>query len=414
MSVESFRFHPPEVAVTPALRWVLARAYAAGDTALGEVEGEAAAELALRFGLAARIAARQSADRLVGELGAEAAAKIRRQRALATAQEMRLFETLTAVDAAAADLRVAYTPLKGQALVLGGFAPEGGRPSADLDLLVPEGKLDALQNELVRRGLEVAGEAYEHQAPALRHSSGGVVELHRIVPGVRLEAKKSATFEALAAAELLGPPAAAMRFRPRGDLRMPRREVLAAHALAHGIAQHGLAPAAFPGFLFLADLVDLAFRGSGGRAALATVAPWIARDVTFEEAAAALDLATALAAADGGLFDPPRSPARLLLDHFHAGLTDPRYATSLKTRLLEHPMSDRPQAVAKAELLAKTLVPARQKGIGPAGPGESWLHYLGRLAGRPFELLRRWRKARAAQAAQRAAQRRSGPPRRGA
>ncbi len=396
MSVAGFRFDPPEVAVTPALRWVLTRAYAAPDMGLAEIEGDAAAELALRFGLAARIAARQSADRLVGELGGAAAAKIKRQRALATAQEMRLIETLIAIDAAAGDLRVPYVPLKGQALVLGGFAPEGGRPSADLDLLVPEGKLDALQKELVRRGLEVAGEAYEHQAPALRHSSGGVVELHRIVPGVRLEAKKSATFEALAAAELLGPPAAAMRFRPRGDLRLPRREVLAAHALAHGIAQHGLAPAAFPGFVFLADLVDLAFRGSGGRAALATIAPWIAKDVSFEEAEAALDLATALAAADGGLFDAPRSSARLLLDHFHAGLTDARYATSLKTRLLDHPLSDRPQPLAKAELLAKTLVPARQKGIGTSAQGESWLAYLRRLAGRPFELARRWQKARAA------------------
>jgi len=396
MTVFGFRFHPPELPASPGLRWVLTRAYAAPDTVFAEIEGDAAAELALRFGLAPRIAARQSADRLVGELGAAAAAKIKRERALATAQEMRLFETLTEVDGAAADLRVPYAPLKGQALVLGGFAPEGGRPSADLDLLVPEGKLDALQNELVRRGLEVAGEAYEHQAPALRHSSGGVVELHRIAPGLRLEAKKSATFEALAGAELLGPPAAAMRFRPRGDLRMPRREVLAAHALAHGIAQHGLAPAAFPGFLFLADLVDLAFRGSGGRAALATIAPWIARDVSFEEAEAALDLATALAAADATLFDPPRSGARRLLDHFYAGLTDPRYATSLKTRLLEHPLSDRPQSLAKAELLAKTLVPARQKGIGTSAKGESWLAYLGRLAGRPLELVRRWRRARAA------------------
>ncbi len=411
MTVAAFRFDPPEVAPTPALRWVLARAYAARDTALAETEGDAAAELALRFGLAARIAARQSPEQLVGELGAEAATKIRRQRSLATAQELRLLETLAAVDAAAADLRVPYAPLKGQALVLGGFAPEGGRPSSDLDLLVPEGKLDALQKELVRRGLEVAGEAYEHQAPALRHASGGVVELHRIVPGVRLEAKKSATFEALAAAELLGPPVAPMRFRPRGDLRLPRRELLAAHALAHGIAQHGLAPAAFPGFLFLADLVDLAFRGSGGRATLATIAPWIARDVSFEEAEAALALATALAAADATLFDPPRSSARLLLDHFHAGLTDPRYATSLKTRLLERPLSDKPQTVAKAELLAKTLVPARQKAIGTSAEGETWLAYLGRLAGRPFELVRRWRKARAAQAAQRAGRPRSDPPR---
>ena len=99
MTVAAFRFDPPEVAPTPALRWVLARAYAARDTALAETEGDAAAELALRFGLAARIAARQSPEQLVGELGAEAATKIRRQRSLATAQELRLLETLAAVDA---------------------------------------------------------------------------------------------------------------------------------------------------------------------------------------------------------------------------------------------------------------------------------------------------------------------------
>ena len=46
MTVATFRFDPPEVPVTPALRWVLARAYAAGDTALVETGGEAAVALA--------------------------------------------------------------------------------------------------------------------------------------------------------------------------------------------------------------------------------------------------------------------------------------------------------------------------------------------------------------------------------
>ena len=90
--------------------------------------------------------------------------------------------------------------------MLGGFAPDGRRPSSDLDLLVPEAKLDALQAELLRRGFTVAGERYEHQAPGLRHPDGGMVELHRVLPGVRLEPKRSATFDALAAAGLLGPP----------------------------------------------------------------------------------------------------------------------------------------------------------------------------------------------------------------
>ena len=369
MSVGSFRFDPPEVPVTPALRWVLARAYAAGDTALVETEGGAAVEMAQRLAIAARIASLQAPARLAGELGPEAAAKLKRQRALAIAQQMRLDTALAEVDAAAAELRIPYAPLKGQALVLGGFAPDGGRPSSDLDLLVPQARLDALQKELLRREFVVVGEAYEHQAAALCHAGGGLVELHRVLPGVRVDPRHSATYETLLAAGLIGPPPSAMSFRPRGDLRLPRRELLTAHALVHAIAQHGLAPAVFPGFLFLGDLVDLAFRGSGGRATLAAIVPWIEREVSFGEAEAALDLATALAGADGALFAAAaqpralRSPARRLLDHYLAGVVDPDYAMSLKKRLLERPLSDKPQVVAKAELLAKTLAPRQGESL---------------------------------------------------
>lgn len=397
MSTGTFRFHPPEVPVSPAMRWVLARAYAARDTVLAETAGEVAVALAHDFALAARIASLQPQDRLAGELGPQAAAELKRQRALTAAQEMRLGAALAAVDATAADLRVPYAPLKGQALVLGGFAPDGGRPSADLDLLVPVTRLDALQEGLVRQGFVVAGEAYEHQAPALRHPGGGLVELHRVLPGVRVEKKRSAnrsasrsaSYEALLAAGLLGPPLASMSFRPRGDLRLPRRELLTAHALVHAIAQHGFAPGVFPGFLFLGDLVDLGFRGSAGRATLAEIAPWIEREVSFEEAEAALDLTTALAAGDPALFESgdgaggaggARSRARLLLDHFLAGATDPGYAMALKTRLLERPLSDKPQGIAKAELLARTLAPRQ---------GESFLSRL-------LFLARRFLSARAA------------------
>ncbi len=366
MSVSGFRFAPPEVAVTPALRWVLARAYAAGDAVLLETEGGAAADLAQRLGVAARIAAVQTQDRIAGELGPAGAAELKRQRALAIAQQMLLGTALAEVDAAAADLRIPYAVLKGPALVLGGFAPDGGRPSSDLDLLVPESRLDLLQKELLRRGFVVSGEAYEHQAAGLRHRDGGLVELHRVIPGVRLEPRRSATYESLLAAGLIGPPAGSIGFRPKGDLRLPRRELLTAHALVHAIAQHGLAPAVFPGFLFFGDLVDLAFRGGSGRATLASIAPWIEAEVSFDEAAAVLDLATALAAGDAGLLEASggkRSPARLVLDHFYAGVVDPDYALSLKKRLLERPLSDKPQAVAKAELLAKTLAPRQGESL---------------------------------------------------
>lgn len=366
MTAQGFRFAPPEIPALPALRWVLARAFAAGDTGLREIEGGAAVDLAQRLALAARIASLQPQERLAGELGPEGAAQLKRQRALAVAQEMRLGAALAAVDLAAGDLRIPYAPLKGQALVLGGFAPDGRRPSSDLDLLVPEARLDDLQKELLRRGFVESGEAYEHQAAGLRHPEGGLVELHRVVPGVRLEPKRSATYDGLLAAGLIGPPAGPVGFRPKGDLRLPRRELLTAHALVHAIAQHGLAPAVFSGFLFFGDLVDLAFRGSGGRATLASIAPWIEGEVSFDEASAALALATALAAGDGALFSESgagRSQARLLFDHFLAGVVDPDYALALKQRLLERPLSDKPQVVAKAELLAKTLAPRKGESL---------------------------------------------------
>ncbi len=371
MAETSFRFEPPEVAASPALRWVLARAYAAGDTALAETEGAAAVVLARELSLAARIASVQPHTRLAGELGAPAAAELKQLRALAIAQEMRLGAALAAVDEAAADLRLPYAPLKGQALVLGGFAPDGGRPSSDLDLLVPEARLDSLQQELLGRGFAVAGEAYEHQAAGLRHEGGGMVELHRVLPGVRIAPKRSATFDDLMAAGMLGPlpslpssnaALSAMKFRPKGDLRLPRRELLTAHALVHAIAQHGLAPAVFPGFLFFGDLLDLAFRGGGGRATLATITPWIEREVSYEEAEAALALVTALESGDPRLFTG-RTPARKLVDHFYAGVSDPAYATALKKRLLERPLSDKSQTFAKAELLARTLAPRRGESI---------------------------------------------------
>ena len=380
MTAPGFRFDPPDVEATPVLHWLLARAYAAGDQELLETEGGVAVALADRLSIAARIASVQPQARLAGELGPEAAGELKQIRALAIAQQMRLGTVLAAVDEVAAELRTPYAPLKGQALVLGGFAPDGGRPSADLDLLVPEARLDALQKALLGRDFAVAGTPYEHQAPALVHLSGGLLELHRVIPGVRLAPKRSATYESLLAAGLLGPASGAMRFRPRGDLRLPRRELLTAHALVHAIAQHGLAPAVFPGFLFLGDLVDLAFRGSSGRATLAAIAPWIQREVSYEEAEAALDLATALSTGELGFLASAaaeRSSARRLFDHFLAGMLDPRYAMSLKSRLLERPLSDKPQAVAKAELLARTLAPRS---------GESIFGRMGYLARRLFSV----------------------------
>jgi hypothetical protein len=397
MTRGEFRFDPPPVEISPELGWVLARAFGPAELEVEEPRGVAAVELAARLGLAPRIAARQPVARMTGELGPEAATELRRNRTLVAMQELRLHAALAAVDEAAADLRTPYAPLKGLALVLGGYSPAASRAAADVDLLVAEGKIAALQAELERRGFEPVGARYEHQEPALRHSGGGSIELHRVLPGVRLGGRVSSGIEILFEAGQLTPVLSAWGIldgRPRGDLRLPRREVLVAHALVHVLAQHGLAPQAYPGLVLVGDLLDLGFRDSPGRTTLAAIRPWIEESISEDEGEAALELASQLA--HGRIVDPPnvRSLSRRLLDHFVAGATDPRYATALKARILERPLSDRSPAVARAAVVVHALVPSRER--GGADGREPLGAYLKRLLARPFVLLGRLRSARAA------------------
>ena len=392
MSGENFRFRPPETAATPALTWVLSRAYGPAPTPTEPAErSRDALDLARRFGLACRIGARQPRGRLVEEIGDDDATELKRASMLACARELGFRVALEEVDRAAAELGVAYAPLKGFALSLSGYSLPGARPFSDVDLLVPAARVEALQSELMRRGFTVAGRGYEHHAPPLRHPAGGQIELHRSIPGVRIDStrpRRSATFEALLAARLLAaPPAGA--FQTPGQLLLPTRELLAAHALVHVLSQHGFAPGVYPGFLLLADLLDLGVHGTGGLETLDTITPWLAKAVSQEEAEAALDLATALATGDSSLFEGPRSRARILLDHFHAGVTNPSYGESLKARMFERPVSDRRRAHSRVRLLAGTLFPA--KPAAPAGGGG----FAG-FPRRPLELLRRWLAARRA------------------
>lgn len=395
MSGANFRFRPPETPATPALAWVLSRAYGPADTPSQRLErperSQDALDLARRLGLAARIGARHPPERLTEEVGSHAATELKRASMLVCARELGFRVALEEVDRAAAELGIAYAPLKGLALTLGGYSLPGSRPFSDVDLLVPAARLEALQRELARRGFTVAGRGYEHHAPPLRHPAGGQIELHRSIPGVRIDAsrpRRSATFEALLAARLLAAPTTGA-FQAQGQLLLPSPELLAAHSLVHVLSQHGFAPGVYPGFLMLADLLDLGVQGVGGRETLAAVEPWIARAVSRGEAAAALDLATSLATGDRSLFEGPRTRARILLDHFHAGATEPSYGESLKTRMFERPTSDRRHAHSRARLLAGALFPAKT-GVAAGTDG-----FAG-FSMRPLELWRRWRSARRA------------------
>jgi len=371
-----FRFDPPPLEATPALVWVLARAFAPVGLELPAAPRREPARLAAALGLAARIAARHRQDRLALEVGATEAEALARSRAATAARELLLERALEEVARQAAALATPIALLKGRALARAGYAPLAGRPAADVDLLVPEARLRELQAALERTSFEApSGAGYEHQAPLLRHEGGGAVELHRTLPGVRVAGRSSATFEVLAARGLLEElPGGAS---PPGELLVPVRAVATAHALAHTLAQHAFV-ASHPGLLLVADLIDL---GAAAGPPPSEALRWIAKDVSEAEATAALELARAAAAGDRSFLAGGKSLAGELCAHWVASALDADYGQSLKLRSLAAPVTDRPPGWGRLATFARALVPP--PGSGLAG----WLR-------RPLDLAARWRAAR--------------------
>ena len=361
---------------------MLLRAFGpAGAPFPAAVEPAAALALARRFEVSARIAVRQGRRRLTAELGEEAATGFARDRARAAAGGLRLMEEVRGVAGVAADLGMPLVCLKFAALEGGGMLAAGSRGACDVDLLAPGERAGELWRTLLAAGFRSSGfpEA-EHQLPALTGPMGGVVEIHRHLPGVRLEGAASASLEALDGAGLL---------RPLPDLpgrcAAPLPEVLAAHVLVHGLGQHGYWPSSYSLLKMVADLLDLGEVDPGVLSDRA--AAWVARDVSADETAAVRGMIGRLAAGE----DPAgwRGPEEELLRHILAGRLDPEYAGALRLGLFRPQPSERsrPVQLARAVLGAVFLSDAQIDAV--YGPPRNRLGYLGRRLARPFDLLRR-------------------------
>jgi hypothetical protein len=336
----------------------------------------AALVLARRFEVSARIAARQGRERLRAELGEEAAAGFARDRARAAAVGMRLMEEVRRVAGVAAGLGCPLACLKLAALEGTGLLAAGSREACDADLLAPDGRAAELWRALTAAGFRGSGlPGAEHQLPALIGPEGGVVEIHRHLPGVRLEGAAAATFEALDRAALLYP----LPDLP-GRCLAPAPEVLAAHVLVHGLGQHGYWPSSYSLLKMVADLLDL---GSLTDRAAA----WVARDVSAAEVEAARRLLERLAAGE----DPAgwTGPEEELLRHILAGRLDAGYADALRLGLFRPQPSERsrPVQLARAVLGAVLLSDAQIDAV--YGRPRTRLGYLGRRLARPFDLLLR-------------------------
>jgi hypothetical protein len=367
-----FRFNPPASRLSPETDWVLRSAFGASPAAgVAPADAAEAARRARRLSLGARIAGRLGRGRLIEELG-PAAAPLLSDRTAAAAQGLSLDELLGDVAAVAAELDVPLVLLKGAALRAAGVTRSDTRFAADLDLLAPAADGARLRRALVGHGgREAGGRGYEqHLAPVL-WPGRGVVELHCRVLGVRVSGgRRSADHRDLAEAGLLVPLP-----RLAGRCAVPRLEVLVAHCLAHGLAQHGLGPRGYAMAQVFADLEDLGFGSERGHILARSVAPWIAGCVSSEELGAALDLSRRLAAGDraGLAGGASGEPASRLLDHLLAAALDDGYARSLRLRAFSRPVSDGGALAARLGALRAALAGVE----GPAGRHQ--LELLARL-----------------------------------
>ncbi len=253
------------------------------------LEAAGALAAARRFEVSSRVAVRQGRARLAAELGAETAAAFQHDLTTAAAQGLRIEFLLREVATLAAEREIPLVLLKFAALSAAGTVAPGARTACDLDVLVPPERAGELQEALLARGFRSSGQpGFEHQLPAIVHPAGGVLEVHRLMLGVRPDAGGSATVASLERAGLLTPaPGLPGCF-------LPAHEALMAHALVHGIGQHGFWPDSYPLLRTLADLIDLGFHQEEALAERAT--GLVARDVNPEEAEAVQDLCRALAA----------------------------------------------------------------------------------------------------------------------
>ncbi len=431
------RFAPPPGHPDPERRWILMRAFGpapapaptpvptGGLAPIGapigapsrpfDAESVLASSRALF--LAARIGARHRAAHLASELGggpdaAAAAAGFAADHRGAIARTLLLDELAAELAGVARSLGLPVALLKFAALYATGALLPGGRLASDVDVLVPAKRAAELHDALLGRGFAASGlSAYEHQLPLISHPRLGAVEIHLHLPGlVPPGGHGYAVLEDLEAAGALrpvaAPPTSATTPAAAGGLRAPSRPVLLAHALAHGLLQHGWAPEAYPPFRMVSDLVDLGLGGPDGEALLEAGLPWLTagRDrgshpgLDPGEARATRELCARLVA--GRLPDTGGTPdaAGTLLGHFLAGALDPGYRRSLGLRRLAGaPTEDRGTSLERAAAwrrrIVKALVPTRAEVDAIYRRRHGRAGYLARIAARPFDLA--WRLARA-------------------
>jgi len=318
---------PPAVAATLELVWVLDSAFGDRVDSGSDVDSVRVEELATALDLTSRIGARVPSPVLQEELGAGVTERFRTRFRQTGARMVGLEAVARRISEMAAGAGMPAVFLKGMALLLQGSVTPGKRRSSDVDVLVPEAGARELQGLLMQAGWSALDTPeIEHQLQALEHPSGLSIEVHKLISGVRLDAGgiASARFDDLEREQLLerleGFP---------GRSFIPGQDLLVAHLLVHGLAQHGRS-LSYPLLRMIADLEDLALSEEQWRGFMAGPYTWIARDVTEDLAWAAWRLARRLQAGEAGALLVESSDEGTLLRHIVAGALDHQYVQSLR------------------------------------------------------------------------------------
>jgi hypothetical protein len=378
------RFHPPDLSLSSNLKWLLLRAYGPVERPAPPPSDPSAIVAAARaLDLGQRLVIRLGPDRLEEELGGPAARSLLYEYREAAARSVQLVALGGLVARLAAEVSIPLVFLKLAALELGGWVAPTARGGGDVDVLVPARQARRLFDHLIERGFTPMDHAdEEHQLRPLFHPCGATVEVHHRILGLRLEAGRSADHDAL---ERLG----ALRSLPGGTASAPSREVLVAHALVHGIAQHGLAPHAYPMMRMIGDLDALGAAGPHGPRITESIRPWLARELSDGEIAEAVALTRALAAGDERVLDERHAAGNRLLRHIVSGALDPAYAESLRNQQLFGALSDRGRARTLVGSVLRALWPTRfEMSVLYGSPCSIWGRAARRI-GRPFDLASR-------------------------
>jgi hypothetical protein len=254
-----------------------------------------------------------------------------------------------------------------------------------VDVLVPEDAAGVFRDRLLANGYEDSGMPDSvHQLSPVTHPAGVVVEVHTMVWGVRPRAAgRSADLRVLLDEGLC---------TAAGDLGegcfVPTREVLLAHVLVHGIAQHGLAPAAYPMTRMLADVQDLGLDEDGWSRFLDGGLRWISSDVSRVEAEAVAKLVRRLGAGDDPveIAGEDSNPSRMLR-HVVAGVLDEAYQRSLKIRGFAGGQCEGGRAGAMVRDIGKAVWLTDAQIDAIYGRPRSRFGYLARRVLRPFDLV---------------------------